>query len=174
MLPSDAELVARVLAVDDRRAFAELVRRHQSAVRTLLRRLCAGDAARADDLAQEAFLRAYKKLGSYRGDARLSTWLHRLAWNVYLSDARRHAAPEPLPPEVPAPLGELAAARLDLSRALGLLREEERAALALTYGEDLSHEEAARILDWPLGTLKSHVLRGKEKLRRLLGAVEAS
>lgn len=174
---SDAALVARVLAADDRRAFAELVRRHQSAVRSLLRRLCAGDAARADDLAQEAFLRAYRRLASFRGEARFGTWLHRLAWNAFLSDARRRPAPEPAPP-APAPGHAQAEARHDLSRAFGILRQEERAALALAYGQDLTHEEAAGILGWPLGTFKTHVARGKERLRAHLSsappAAEAS
>jgi len=167
MNPSDADLVARVLAYDDRRAYAALVRRHQSAIRNLLRRLCAGDAARADDLAQETFLLAYRRLASFRGDALLSTWLHRIAWNAFLSGARRRSAPEPPPPDPTAPI-ERADARHDLSRAFAALRDEERAALALAYGEELTHEEAAEILGWPLGTLKTHLARGKEKLRQHL------
>jgi RNA polymerase sigma factor (sigma-70 family) len=177
MPQTDAELVARVLADDDRQAFGELVRRHQADVRTLLRRLCAGDSARADDLAQESFLRAYRKLATYRGDANLSTWLYRLAWNLYATDARQRPAPETARAEERAatPMADRADARHDLTRALASLREEERAALALTYGQDLSHEEAAQILGWPLGTLKSHVARGKERLRELLGVrAEAS
>ncbi|HTN52394.1 MAG TPA: sigma-70 family RNA polymerase sigma factor [Anaeromyxobacter sp.] len=171
-MADDTELVARVLASDDRRAFAELVRRHQSMVRGLLRRLCAGDAARADDLAQETFLRAYRGLHSWRGDTRLSTWLCAIAFNGWRSLARR--APEPLPPEpVPQrPGAEACADRLDLLRALATLREEERSALALAYGQELTHEEAAEILRCPVGTLKTHILRGKEKLRRLLLAPE--
>jgi RNA polymerase sigma-70 factor (ECF subfamily) len=168
MGPADAELVARVVATDDRRAFAVIVRRHQSAVRSLLRRLCAGDAARADDLAQETFLRAYRRLSTWRGGARLSTWLHRIAFNAWASEARRRPAPEPPPPDGPPPLEETALARHDLARAFAVLREEERAALSLAYAEDLTHEEAAEILGVPLGTLKTNVLRGKEKLRRLL------
>jgi RNA polymerase sigma-70 factor (ECF subfamily) len=167
-MSTDAALVARVLADDDRRAFAELVRRHQAAVRVLLRRLCAGDAARADDLAQETFLLAYRKLASFRGEARLATWLHRIAFNVWSAAARRQdAAPPPPEEEVSAP-SEAVHARHDLARAFSVLRAEERAALALAYGEELTHEEAADILGWPLGTLKTHVSRGKEKLRRFL------
>ncbi len=164
---SDAALVGRVLATDDRRAFAELVLRHQSRIRALLRRLCAGDHARADDLAQETFLRAHRRLSSWRGQARLGTWLHRIAWNAFLSQARRVPAPDPPPPD-PAPGLEQVEARHDLERAFAFLREEERAALALAYGQDLTHEEAAAILGWPLGTLKTHVARGKERLRRIL------
>ena len=169
-MTSEADLVARVLAEDDRRAFAELVRRHQSAVRTVLRRLCAGDAARADDLAQETFLKAYRKLASWRGEGRLSTWLYRIAYHLWASDARR--LPEPLAPaaeDVRTP-ADAAHARVDLARAFGVLRAEERAALALAYGEEATHEEAAQVLEWPLGTLKTHVARGKEKLRRFFAA----
>ncbi len=164
---SDAALVARVLATDDRRAFAALVLRYQSPIRTLLRRLCGGDHARADDLAQETFLRAHRRLSTWRGQARLGTWLHRIAWNAFLSEARRPPPPVP-PPRDPAPGVERAEARLDLERAFALLRDEERAALALAYGQDLTHEEAAAILGWPLGTLKTHVARGKERLRAAL------
>jgi RNA polymerase sigma-70 factor (ECF subfamily) len=162
--------VARVVAGDDRRAFAELVRRHQSAVRGLLRRLCAGDAAQADDLAQETFLRAYRSLRTWRGGARLSTWLCAIAHNAWASQARRAPAPEPPEPEPARPAAEAGLERWDLLRALALLREEERSALALAYGQDLTHEEAAEILRCPLGTLKTRILRGKEKLRRLLAA----
>ncbi len=166
----DAELVARVLAGDDRRAFAELVRRHQSAVRGLLRRLTAWDAALADDLAQETFLRAWRSLASWRGEARLSSWLYRIAYNGWASQVRRAPEPEPPEPAPPRPAADGAIDRHDLGRALATLREEERTALALAYGRDVTHEEAAAILDWPLGTLKTHLLRGREKLRRILAA----
>ena len=168
MGPSDAELVAKVLADDDRRAFSELVRRHQSSVRRLLRRLCAGDAAQADDLAQETFLRAYRRLGTWRGGGRLSTWLYRIAWNGWASQARRPPAPLAEPSAPPRDAADAAIDRHDLERALAGLRDEERAALALAYGQDVSHEEAAAILGCPLGTLKTNILRGKEKLRRML------
>ncbi len=168
MGPSDAELAARVVAGDDRHAFAALVRRHQSAVRSVLRRLCAGDAALADDLAQETFVRAWKGLRSWRGGARFSTWLHRIAVNVWLSRARR--APPPVPDEAgtQAPADGPVEARLDLERAFAVLRPEERVALALAYAQDLTHEEAAEAAGWPVGTLKTHLLRGKEKLRQRL------
>lgn len=168
MGPSDAELVVRVVSGDDRRAFAELVRRHQSAVRGLLRRLCAGDEAAADDLAQETFVRAWRSLRAFRGEARLGTWLHRIAYNAWFSRARRASAPEPPEPAPPPPAEGRAIDRHDLLRALSGLRDEERAALALAYGAEVTHEEAAAILDVPVGTLKTHVLRGREKLRRLL------
>jgi RNA polymerase sigma factor (sigma-70 family) len=168
MGPSDAELCARVVASDDRHAFAALVRRHQSAVRAVLRRLCAGDAALADDLSQETFVRAWRGLRGWRGGARFPTWLHRIAVNAWLSQARK--AP---PPAVHDPGGEEPAhgqveARRDLERAFAFLRPEERIALSLAYAQDLTHEEAAEAAGWPVGTLKTHLLRGKEKLRQRL------
>ena len=86
---TDAQLIARVVVHDDRHAFSELVRRHQSAVRTTLRRLTAGNHALADDLAQETFMLAYRNLKSFRQEAQFSTWLYRIATNAFLADARK-------------------------------------------------------------------------------------
>ncbi len=86
---TDADLVARVLVDDDQHAFGELVRRHQSTVRGLLRQLTRTDLALADDLSQETFLRAYRNIRSFRGEARFSTWLYRIAYNSFREDARR-------------------------------------------------------------------------------------
>ncbi|WP_224369625.1 RNA polymerase sigma factor [Hyalangium versicolor] len=171
--PSDAELISRVLVRDDRRAFGELVARHQSAVRGLLRRLTGGDLAQADDLAQETFLRAYRGLHGYRGGAKFSSWLYRIACNVFFSKdrSRRDVSQEPLALEegsADVSLPDRLLERHDLERALALLRPRERAALVLTYANELTHEEAALVLDCPVGTLKTHVARAKEKLRRQL------
>jgi RNA polymerase sigma-70 factor, ECF subfamily len=161
---ADAALVARVLAADDRHAFAAIVRRHQAAVRGLLRKLTAGDHALADDLAQEAFLRAYRRLSTFEGRAKLSTWLCQIAYRAFL-DGRSRKAPvmdaDPTPPSEPQARPLL---RHDVERALRCLTDDERAAIALTFGQDMTHAEAAVILGWPLGTLKSTVARGLEKL----------
>src|SRR5689334_14990155 len=85
---SDAELIAKVLLDDNRHAFATLVRRHQSVVRGLLRRLAKGNEALADDLAQETFIKSYQSLKSFRGGAKFSTWLHRIAYNAFISHVR--------------------------------------------------------------------------------------
>jgi RNA polymerase sigma factor (sigma-70 family) len=168
--PSDPELIARVVADDDRHAFAELVRRHQSAVRSLLRRLTCGDLARADDLAQDAFLRAYRGLGGFRGGAQFSSWLYRIAYNVFLSDSGRGTARALT--DAPADAAPAAAAGLrhDLNQGLKTLSEPERLAVVLSYKEGATHEEIASVLGCPLGTAKSHVLRGRQRLREYLGA----
>jgi RNA polymerase sigma-70 factor (ECF subfamily) len=168
-------LVARVLAADDRPAFAELVHRHQSAVRRFLRSLTHPDHARADDLAQDTFIQAYRALARYRGGAAFNTWLLGIAHNLWRNDRRRHRTvalqPAHLEACEPAPAGvHQSDLRSDLGAALRQLAPDEQTALHLCYQQGLSHHEIARILDWPLGTVKTHLLRGKEKLRLLLAS----
>ncbi len=175
MGPSDRELVARVVVDDDRHAFATLVRRHQPPVRAFALRLCCGDRGRADDVAQNAFVLAWKNLGGFRGDGALRSWLFKLCYRAFLTDARRaHRRRETVDDDagatVASPAAPDAAARRDVARALATLKAEERAALALCFEDGLTHEEAAAVLEMPVGTLKSHVARGKEKLKVLLAA----
>ena len=174
----DAALIPAVRERDDRRAFAELVRRHQSRVRTVLQRLTRGDAALADDLAQETFVLAWRNLRHFRFEARFSTWLYRIAFNAWQSEARRkrevllEAVDEAGSLDNEDTFSELPdiASRVDLERAMATLSDGERAAIAACYYADLSHEEAAHALGIPVGTVKTHVLRGKAKLRaRLAG-----
>jgi RNA polymerase sigma factor (sigma-70 family) len=154
--------------------YEALVRKYQSRVRTQLRRLTKGDAALADDLAQETFVLAWRHVGSFRGDARVSTWLHRIAYNAFLAHvrgARAHEALDEAQIESSVPDASGAAAqRIDVERALAALPEPERVALIHCFQLDLSHAEAAEVLGWPLGTLKSHVARGKARLRERLAA----
>jgi RNA polymerase sigma-70 factor (ECF subfamily) len=179
---SDNDLIARVLVLDDRYAFGELVRQHQSAVRGFLRRLTSGRHALADDLAQETFLAAYRDLARFRGGSAFSTWLLGIAYNQFRSSRRRERdtvewtgavpASQALPGYEGAVPAVSAAIDLqqDLATALAQLTEDERAAIQLCYGEGLSHAEASAVLGSPLGTVKTHVLRAKVKLRRLLQA----
>ena len=171
---TDADLIARVLVDDDQHAFGELVRRHQSSVRGLLRQLTRSDFALADDLSQEAFVRAYKNIRSFRGEARFSTWLYRIAYNCFREDARRRKElvgineqrwQSELDPQTADP-----GLRHDLMHALSALPIHERSAVLLCCQNGLSHEEAARVLDIPLGTVKTNVLRGRQKLKKMLAA----
>jgi RNA polymerase sigma factor (sigma-70 family) len=172
---TDAELIARVLVSDDHAAFGELVRRHQSAVRHFLRHLAGGDAALADDLAQETFLQAWHSLARFEGRASFPTWLLGIAHNHW-RNARRKQRTVPVQPEhlaaldsspSPVPLSDL---RHDLGQALRTLATEEQTTLHLCYQQGLSHSEIADVLQWPLGTVKTHINRGKEKLRPLLAS----
>ncbi len=159
----------------DRHAFARLVRAHQSRVRLQLRRLTHGDAALADDLAQETFVQAWLHLNDFRGDARLATWLHRIALTRFLQHVRRPRLPmEWCESETDAgPSHDPRAAEgleRDVERALQSLSEIQRLAVVHCFHLDLSHAEAAQVLGLPLGTLKSHLDRAKQRLRELLGA----
>jgi RNA polymerase sigma factor (sigma-70 family) len=172
--PTDAELVATVLADGSHAAYGELVRRHQSAVRKFLRHLLRGDAASADDLAQETFVRAYRALPRFKHGSAFSTWLLGIAHNQ-CRNARRAQAVAPTMPlldadhRVDAQTNE-SDLRHDLAIALRELDPNEQLAVHLHYEQGLSHSEIAALLAWPLGTVKTHLLRGKEKLRPLLAA----
>jgi len=171
---NDADLVTRVLVDDDHHAFAELVRNHQSPVRGLLRQLTRNDLALADDLAQETFLRAYKNIRSFRGEAKFSTWLYRIAYNCFREEARKRkelvGIDEAQLEAEQDPHTVDPALKHDLMHALQLLPLHERSAILLCCQNGLSHDEAARVLDIPLGTVKTNVLRGREKLKKTLAA----
>ena len=169
----EAQWVARA-AAGDAKAFEQLVRAHQGYLRKLLGRVCRGDQGRADDLAQEAFVRAWRALPGFRGEARFRTWLTRLAYSSLSSERPRlpqaEAAEEPDTAESDFAPG--IDWHIDLERAMACLSEPQRHALLLTYGSDLSHAEAAEVLAWPLGTLKTQVLRAKARLRQQLSSWE--
>jgi RNA polymerase sigma factor (sigma-70 family) len=168
----DLELVA-LAATGGRGAFGELVRRHSSSVRALLRRMGA-DGALADDLAQDAFLAAFEQIGDFRGEGTFQAWLKRIAARLYVRRWRREARIAAMlksgdAGDEPAAHAEHGAAeRIDLDQALKRLSAVERVCVSLCYGAGLSHGEAAEALNTPLGTVKSHVKRGLDKLRREL------
>ena len=167
----DRRLVARALLADDRRAFEQLMRRHQGMVRAQLRRLLNGDRAMADDLAQETFLLAWRNLHQFRGDARFATWLYRIAHTCFLQALRKRSAAvgeAPGSDMVQTPPLDAIDLRLDVGRAMQHLASAERTVLLHCVELGLSHSEVAYVLEMPLGTVKSHALRGKEKLRALL------
>ena len=164
----DIELAA-LAATGDRRAFGELVRRHGSAVRGLLRRLGA-DPATADDVAQDAFLVGFEQIADYRGEGAFAGWIKKTAARLYLRKVKRDmriVLTETVEDSAPIALdGQGATAdRLDLDEALKHLSKAERLCVSLCYGADWSHAEAAEGLNIPLGTVKSHVKRGLDKLR---------
>jgi RNA polymerase sigma-70 factor (ECF subfamily) len=182
---TDEALVQAAGRADGERAFGELLRRHQGKVRGLLLRLTS-DRNLADDLAQEVFLRAYRGLCGFEGRARFSTWLYRIAYNVYLNHRARvrelAALPENFESGAMAPESSMSVTRSDLRRdldaAIGALPERYRAVVMLYYLEDVSYPEIAEILELPLGTVKTHLHRAKRMLRDHLdgwgsGEVEA-
>jgi RNA polymerase sigma factor (sigma-70 family) len=167
-MPEAADLVRRAVA-GDIAAFDALIRQHQSAVRGFLRRITGHDHALSDDLAQETFCVAFSRRQQFVPGSFLS-WLYSIAWSRFLMEKRRQKrarAREAM--EMPGHSPDTGhAAALDLEKALHHLTAVQCAAITLCLGLGYGHEEAAEILDLPLGTLKSHIARGREKVKLLL------
>jgi RNA polymerase sigma-70 factor (ECF subfamily) len=165
------EALAAAAARGQGAAFEVLVRRHERVVRGFLARLAGSN--RADDLAQETFLTAWTRASAFTGEGRYKGWLMRIAWRTFLMDARSRG--RRLPEHKGTGESPEQADRSDSERdlivedALGRLKPEDRAAVVLCLVLGHSHSEAARILDMPLGTLKTRVARGSAKLLELLG-----
>jgi len=170
----DVELCTHA-ATGERRAFGELVRRHGSAVRGLLRRMGA-QGAEADDVAQDAFMAAFERIAEFRGEGTFAGWVKRIAARAYLrrlQKERRIGALSAEQAEVDeGNSGEDADGRIDLDEALKVLGPAERVCVTMCFGAGLSHQEAADALNLPLGTVKSHVKRGLDKLRTRLAPVD--
>jgi RNA polymerase sigma factor (sigma-70 family) len=168
---ADNELVARVVSAQDTAAFGELVRRHQSHVRNFLRKL-SGDFTLADDLAQDSFIHAWEKLQTYSGRGSFIGWLLKVAYTTFLQSKRKskryaeiiHSAGHVADQESggqTSPDDEFT----DLEKFLAVLTEEERAIMVMSYACGLSHREIGDATDLPVGTVKSVIFRGKEKIR---------
>ena len=152
-----------------RERFISLVRAEQEPLRRFLLALCGGDDALADDIAQDALVRAYVASGSFLGLSKFSTWLFRIAYNCYIDHCRK-AKPVQAPVEdalhIPSEDTSDAAFRYQqLYQALERLPEKEKAAIALYYFEDRSIKEIAVILGIPLGTVKYHLSMGRTHLK---------
>jgi RNA polymerase sigma factor (sigma-70 family) len=162
----DVELAAQA-AAGGRREFGELVRRHGSAVRALLRRMGA-QAALADDVAQDAFIHAFERCAEFRGEGTFAAWVKRIAARLYLKRVAKEARyVAELDDDSTAPVVEHGD-RVDLDEALKSLSEVERLCVSLCHGAGMAHPEIATALNLPLGTVKSHVKRGLDKLRARL------
>src|SRR5690349_8636780 len=168
----DVELCSYA-AAGERRAFGELVRRHGSSVRHLLRRMGA-QAALSDDVAQDAFLAAFERIAEFRGEGTFAGWVKRIAARQYLRRLQREKRLSALAAEDGSEEADPASGdadhRIDLDEALRGLSAAERLCVSMCYGAGLSHGEAADALNLPLGTVKSHVKRGLDKLRARLAS----
>ena len=167
---SDQVLIQRCLCSDDRYAYSQLVRRHQSKLRQMLWRLCDGDHARADDLAQETFIQAYKSLAGFRQQAQFSTWLYRIAFNKFLSSQRKRSelSNSPLIENTDSADPSSPSVAMDIQRAMQRLSDQQRQAVLLNLGEGFSHQEVADMMNIPVGTVKTHILRARKILQTQL------
>ena len=164
----DHEL-ALLAMTGERDAFSELARRHASSVRALLRRLGAQPAL-ADDLAQDTFLIALERIETFRNEGPFGAWINRIAARLYVKRWRSDARTE-FSPNAPEALdASNSSARnpgdmIDLDRALESLSRNERLCVTLCHGVGLTHTEIGAELRMPIGTVKSHIKRGLDKLR---------
>lgn len=169
--------LARAAGLGDSKAFEALYRKHQRRVYAVVWRLAGGQSARADDLVQEAFIRAWQALPAFRFESAFSTWLHRLAVNTALMQIRSHAGAEDsetddtalsvMPSQDTA--GFRTRERLDLERAVATLPERARAVLVLHDIEGWKHEEIAIELGMAVGSSKAQLHRARKLLRQRLG-----
>lgn len=168
----DLALARRILAGDDR-AFDAFYEANVGRVYAVALRM-SGDPAKARRLTQDAFVRAWERLGSYRGDSRLSSWLHRIAVNLVIESGRRRARwwRRLAPAEAGLAVGDDAARRpglgLDLERAIAALPDRAREALVLRDVEGHSYVEIAALMGVATGTAKAQVHRARGLVREML------
>ena len=163
---NDISLVAQVVVFRNTRAFDQLVQKYQSPVRRFF--LTCGDSELSDDLAQDTFIKAYTNIANFKNLSSFSTWLYRIAYNVFYDYIRSRKETTDLDArEVDAAnsteqvnVGE----QMDVYQSLRTLKEIERTCITLFYMEDVSIDKIAGITGCPVGTVKSHLSRAKDKL----------
>ena len=174
-LDEDSRLIRRARD-GDRSAFGELYRRHRDRVHGIIWRLCGGDGALAEDLLQEAFVRAWLKLDSFRGESRFTTWLYRLAVNVALTDRRMRKRRFEREVELQGHVERTATGardvyagkRMDLEKAIARLPERARIVLVLYDIEGYSHAEISEIAGMAVGSSKAQLHRARKLIREEL------
>lgn len=179
----ELKLIARCTLGDDRRAFGTLVEAYQPQVRRFFLNLTLGDEALSDDLAQETFLKAYLNVRSFRGVAKFSTWLYRIAYNEFCSWQRKtqHEAslPDGLDENFDADYYDASGDRcysatdsvdthIDVWRSMRVLSDTERTLVTLFYIQDYPLNKIMEITCLPEGTVKSYLSRAKAKLARVM------
>ena len=164
-------LIVSFARTGDRSAFAELVRRRQSSIRNLMRRCC-NDVTLADDLAQQVFLQVWLKIRTLKQVDAFGGWLKRLAISIWLQHQRKNDALRSADElgEAEAVQKESASVGMDLDSALATLSSPVRLCIVLSYNEGMTHAEIAELMELPLGTVKSHINRGTQRLQKTLAA----
>ena len=165
---TDISLVAQVAVLGNKRAFDELVRRYQSPVRRFFLNQTLGDEQLSDDLAQDTFLKAYLNIGQFKSLSSFQTWLMRIAYNVFYDYTRSHRPTEDVERLPERSRQENQTLRLDIYRALSLLKTDERTCITLQLIDGYDIRKVAEITGMKEGTVKSHLSRGKEKLANYL------
>ena len=170
MSPTDLSLLTQATVFHNKRAFGQLVEKYQSPIRRFFLNQTGGDNQLSDDLAQDTFVKAYVNIGQFRGGSSFSTWLYRIAYNVFYDYTRTHKLTEQIDQAVALRQANSAdtALRLDLQQALSILSPAERSCITLQLMEGLPIDQISAITEMAEGTVKSHLSRGKQKLAMYL------
>ena len=168
---SDISLVTQVAVFHNKRAFDQLVRKYQSPVRRFFLNQTLGDEQLSDDLAQETFIKAYVNITKFRGMASFSTWLMRIAYNVFYDEVRARHQTEDVDTSVAVARQTVSASdtlKMDIYAALALLKPDERTCITLQLIDGYPIDQISKITGIAENTVKSHLRRGKEKMANYL------
>ena len=169
---SDISLVAQVVVFSNTKAFDQLVKKYQSQIRRFFLNQTCGDSELSDDLAQDTFIKAYTNIASFKNLSSFSTWLYRIAYNIFYDYIRSRKETADLDSReidnVHYTEQNNFSESTDIYQAMITLKEIERTCITLFYTEYLSIDKIAGITGCPTGTVKSHLSRGKEKLAKYL------
>ena len=165
---NDIALVTQVAVFHNKRAFDQLVRKYQSPVRRFFLNQTLGDTQLSDDLAQETFIKAYTNITKFQGLSSFSTWLMRIAYNVFYDDVRARKQTEDVDTSISA-LRQSASTgdsnlKMDIYAALALLKPDERTCITLQLIDGYPIDQISKITGIPENTVKSHLRRGKERM----------
>ncbi|GHU69206.1 RNA polymerase sigma factor [Bacteroidia bacterium] len=168
----DIALISKVLSLDDKRAFDHLTIKYQSFVRRFLLHLTQGDTMLADDLAQETFIKAYLNLGQFQAVSHFSTWLTRIAYNVFYDNYRKETAHET--ENIDRMNFELedqqnSTKDIDVEYLIKNLKPDEKAVVLLFYMEDFEIKKIAKVMNISVNSVKSLLFRARQKMKQQYG-----
>ena len=168
---SDVALVTQVAVFRNKKAFDQLVRKYQSPVRRFFLNQTLGDEQLSDDLAQETFIKAYVNITKFKGMASFSTWLMRIAYNVFYDEVRSRKQTEDVDTSISVARQTTSAnesLKMDIYAALALLKPDERTCITLQLIDGYPIDQIAKVTGIAENTVKSHLHRGKEKMANYL------
>ena len=168
----EIRLLSQCALADNRDAFGRLVEAYQPRVRRFLLNLTMGDEMLTDDLAQETFIKAYVGIRSFKGLSSFGTWLYRIAYNEFYSQARKHVEEHvddiSRLGDVSTAATEAIDASMTVQEALTRLNDNERVAVTLFYIEDQPLKQVSKIMQMPEGSVKSLIHRAKGKMKQFI------
>ena len=168
---NDISLVTQVAVLHNKKAFDQLVRKYQSPVRRFFLNQTLGDEQLSDDLAQETFIKAYVNITKFRGMSSFSTWLMRIAYNVFFDDVRSRKQTEDIDTSSAVRQSSKSGdsnLKMDIHAALALLKPDERSCITLQLIDGYPVDQISKITGINENTVKSHLKRGKDKMANYL------